>query len=114
MLPSAFFARGREYADDVAPPKLDDFPAPWRIWGQQIVVHFRAKDIALDFLHDRPEALAATAALGTFRPFAPRPHAILIATPVCDGSPNRREHQQCEREAARGSHPGAILGQFSQ
>ena len=67
---------------------------------------------ALD--NHRPEALAATAALGTFRPFAPRPHAILIATPVCDGSPNRREHQQCKREAARGSHPGAILGQFSQ
>ena len=27
-----------------------------------MVVHFRAQDIALDFLHDRPEALAAQSA----------------------------------------------------
>ena len=69
MLPSSFVARGKVYADDVAPPELDDFPEPWRLRGQKMVVHFRAQDIALDFLHDRPEAFAAqSAATAVFQP----------------------------------------------
>ena len=60
---------------------------PWRIRGQKMVVHFRAQDIALDFLHDRPEAFAAqSAATAVFQPMTEKagcgPEVFGILAPV--------------------------------
>ena len=80
------------YGDDVAPPKLDDVSAPWRIRAHQMVVHFCAQDIALHFLYDRPEALAAqSAAVVVLQPhlYQISWHHSSYLVPVC-GLPGAR------------------------